>query len=308
MHFKIYFIFIACIFHCYSKRLNNKQKNIINIVYALDNKYIDYLYTSLITLFENSNKNTIYKIYIQVSSNFTTTNKNLIYSLEKRYFNCIITFIDMKNEYRTAVRGCLDISTYYRLKLPRLIKNINRIIHIDSDSIIIKDLTELFTLNFEQKYILGRLDMITDELDILGIKTKTYINCGVILMDLYSLRKFNYTDKFDEYVTKHNNARYLNHHDQTCINYVCHDKIGIFRPKYHMWPFLGTEEIINFNKKLRTHYDIQEFIEDYYDPFIVHFPGDYKIKPIYFNTTYYMKFLGYKRLAKLIKEEINNNY
>ena len=86
---------------------------------------------------------------------------------------------------------------------------------------------ELYTLNFEGKYLLGRLDTLVDELDSLGIQTKTYINSGVLLMDLYNLRKYNYTEKFIEYNEHNNNIAYLVNHDQTLLNYICHDKIGL---------------------------------------------------------------------------------
>ena len=299
---QFYFILIIIIFYANTKRLVNKQKKIINIVYAINNNYINYIYTSLYTLFENSDMHTNYNIYIQIGKGFNKTNINLILSLEKIYFNCAFHFLDMGNDFSSAIKGKLDHSTYYRLKLPILLTHVNRIIHIDSDSIILKDLTELFTLNFEGKYILGRLDMITDELDKLGVYTNTYINCGIILIDLYNLRKYNYTDKFIDYISNHNNYRYLNHHDQTCINYVCYDKIGLLRPKFHMWPFIDKEEIIKFNKGLRTKYNEKEFLKDYDDPFIVHFPGHFKIKKEYFNTKYFNLYNSYKDKANTLRK------
>ncbi len=95
-------------------------------------------------------------------------------------------------------------------------------------------------------------------------------------MDLHSLRKYNYVDKFLEYIKLYNNYRYLKHHDQTLLNYVCHDKIGILKQKYHMWPFENEAEIKEINERFRIKYNITEFIRDYYNPFIVHFPGTAK--------------------------------
>ena len=257
---KYLYIFLSlCFVFSFGYRLLNKQKKKIIIGYALNNEYANYLYTSLVSLFENSDRNTIYQISIQIGRGFSQNNKDLILSLEKYYFNCFIQFIQMNDgEFGGAIIGYLDISVYYRLKLPILLGNINRIIYIDSDTLIFKDLTELYTLNFYEKYILGRLDMITDELDKLGTFTKTYINDGIILMDLYNLRKYNYYQKFIDYIKKNKNVNYLNHHDQTCINYVCHKKIGILRLKYHMWPFLNEEEVKQFNNILRIPYNENE--------------------------------------------------
>jgi lipopolysaccharide biosynthesis glycosyltransferase len=139
--------------------------------------------------------------------------------------------------------------------LPVLLPNIYRIIYIDGDSIILKDLMELYTLNFGQKFILGKLDIYPDDLDKFKIYIKNYINCGILLMDLYSLRKFKYVDKFLDYIKNHNDSIYLRCHDQTLINYICHDKIGILKPKYYMWPFKDYLAFINEHKRTRIQYD-----------------------------------------------------
>ena len=304
MVLKFYNILILIIFFLLSntKRLINKQKKIINIAFPVNNNYINLIYISLVSLLENSDKYTIYNIYIQIGGHFTKSNAELLSNLEKIYFNCFIYLINMHSDFSNAVKGKLDISTYYRLKLPNLCPKLNRIIHIDSDTLILKDLTELYTLNFEGKYILGRLDILVDELDSLGVYTNTYINCGILLIDLYSLRKYNYVDKFLEYIRIHNNYRYLNHHDQTLINFVCHDKIGILRPKFHMWPFKDEKEVLSTNKKFRIRYDEKEFIKDYNDPVIIHYPG-YNKNKIKYKSTYNDEYYKYSRIA----EERKNN-
>ena len=288
MVFKFANFLILCNLFCYSKRLINKQLKLINIAYSLDNKYINLFYTSLYTLLENANKNTIYHIYVQVGDSFDNGYKETIKKFEKIYFNCFIHFLDMKNDFSYAIKGILSSSAYYRLKLPILCPNITRIIYLDSDTLILKDLTELYTLNFEKNYILGRLDKMSGELDSLGLVINNYINSGVLLMDLYNLRKYNYTNNFTEYLQRHNNYQFLNHHDQTLINYVCHDKIGILKPRYHMWPFENETELNETNNKFRIKYNIEEFINDYYNPYIMHFPGEFKRRN-FKNRTEYMK-------------------
>ena len=301
MDLKKYFIFIiVCMLLSKQKRLSNKQKKIVNLAFATNNNGVKLLYISLFSLLENSNNNTIYNIYIQVKNNFEKELKVLLHNLEKIYFNCFLHFINMKREFINAFRNHLDISTYYRIKLPILCSNINRIVHIDADTLILKDLLELYTLNFEQKFILGRLDGITDELDKLGVITKNYINAGIILMDLYSFRKYNYDKKFMNYINNHNNYRYLWHHAQTTINFICHDKIGLLKPRYHMWPFISKKDLIDLNNLFRIKYNETEFLNDYDNPFIVHYPGVYK--DFTKNSTYNRLYKEY--LAKIKGNEI----
>ena len=82
MVFKFLYFLFLCNMFCYTKRLLNKQLKIINVSYSLNNKYINFFYTSLYSLLENSDKNTIYHIYIQVGDSFAV-NKKLRKNLRK---------------------------------------------------------------------------------------------------------------------------------------------------------------------------------------------------------------------------------
>ena len=307
MLFKFYHVLTLIIFVIYINEIQcflNKQKKIINLAFPVNNKYINFLYIALVSLLENSNKHTIYNIFIQIGNDCSKKNLKLIIQLEKIYFNCFIHIIDMKNDFYGTIVGRLDISAYYRLKLPILCPQLNRIIHIDSDTLILKDLMELYTLNFEGKYILGRLDILADELDSLGVIINNYINTGVLLIDLYNLRKYNYTYKFMEYIYYNNNHKYLIHHDQTLLNFICHDKIGILRPKYHMWPFRNKKDILNANKAFRIPYKRHELFKDLYDPFIIHFPGLYKVYIKERGGIFHEKYYKYSLIAEERKRNI----
>ncbi len=59
-----------------------------------------------------------------------------------------------------------------------------------------------------------------------------------------------------KYIEEHNDSLYLNAHDQTLINHICHDKIGILKPEYHMWPYRSKNDFIEENNQLRIKYDL----------------------------------------------------
>ena len=301
MNLKICYHLLLCFIFISAKKLFNKHKNRINLSFAINNKYIDILLIPLVSLFENSSINSIYHIYILVGKDFEENNSQLLYNLEKIYFNCFIHIINFGSDFEGVYKSFLDISIYYRLKLPILCPNLNRIIYLDSDSIILKDLLQLYTLNFEGNYILARLDKYTDELDKFEIYINNYINTGVMLIDLYNLRKYKYTDKFMKYIEKHNDSLYLNAHDQTLINYVCHDKIGILKPEYHMWPYRSKKDFIEENNELRIKYDLNDISIAIHNPFIVHFPGNFKYKDELRDISYYKTYYDCVIKTKEIK-------
>ena len=299
MNFKIYFFLLINISFIYSKRLSNKQIKIINISFSINNNYAENLLVPLISLFENANKNTIYHVHILVGESFKEENYHFLYDLEKNYFNCYINIINVGNDFKDVYKSFLDEAAYYRLKIPTVCPNINRMIYLDSDTIILKDLNDFYSLNFNGNYILGKLDKYSDSLDKLNIYILNYINTGVLLIDLYSLRKYGYVGKFMKYIQEHNNNKYLHRHDQTLINYICHDKIGILHPKFHMWPFKDENHLLKDHIKLRIPYKKEDLLNGYYNAYIIHFPGGLKYRESLKNSTYY-----YKRYTEyLIKAE-----
>ena len=294
-----------------SQKLLKKRKKIINLSFTINNNYTEKLLIPLISTLENSGNNTIYHIFILVGEDFKKRSELLLYNLEAIYYNCFIHIINLHKEFENVYKSFLDITVYYRLKLPEICENITRIIYIDCDSIILKDLNELFTLNFGGNYILGKLDIFPDELDRFNIYVKNNINSGVLLLDLKSLRKYNYVEKFMNYTKNNNNKFYLNAHDQTLINYICHDKIGILKPKYHMWPFKPFKDylaFINEHKRTRIKYDPIDVQEGFNDPFIVHFPGKFKYKDSLRNFPFYKNYYNYMKIAKKIIKKFNKKY
>ena len=69
--------------------------------------------------------------------------------------------------------------TYYRLLSPLFIP-LDRILYLDSDVLVFKDLYELYQTSFNNNYVLGFLDILADGIDYLGLSSEKYINAGII--------------------------------------------------------------------------------------------------------------------------------
>ena len=308
MNLKAYLYIFLSISIISPKHLLNKKKNIINLSFAINNKYTEKLLVPLVSLFDNCYENSIYYIQILVGEDFEPKNEKKLYNLEKIYFNCFINIINLGKNFNNTYRASyMDASTYYRLTLPKLCPNITRIIYLDSDSMILRDLMELYSLNFNGNYLLGKLDMFPNELDKFKIYIKNYINAGVLLMDLYSLRKYKYVDKFLNYIREHNEQKYLNSFDQTLLNYICHDKIGILNPEFHMWPIDNSLEYKKVHQNLRIPYHIIDIMNSVNNPFIVHFPGIFKYKDNKKDLLFYKDYYKYLKISENVAKYLDNN-
>jgi lipopolysaccharide biosynthesis glycosyltransferase len=114
--------------------------------------------------------------------------------------------------------------TFTRIMLATLIPD-ERIIYLDSDLAITRDLTDLFQVDLNG-YVIGASGVGSIEWSIerdffisLGLdKEAKYFNAGVLLIDLDRWRTLNITKKCIEFAD--NNAKILRDADQAVLNYI----------------------------------------------------------------------------------------
>ena len=176
------------IFNRKSIELKNKKNN-INIAMAFNDGYIYPILVSMESVLSNSNKHESFITYhLLCCYNVTENTLSKIKSFLNRYpLNLEIIFYNMGNTFINLEKTRITQVTFYRLLLPILI-NIERILYLDGDTLTFKDLKEMYNLDFNDTYILGTLDYLSNGVDYLELKSEKYINTGVILMNLEKLR------------------------------------------------------------------------------------------------------------------------
>lgn len=220
----------------------------IPIAMALDENYLYPTLVSITSAMENSSNNSLYEFYIMHSPKFSKKSKNVLKSLEKKYNKCKINLINMKNAFETAHSSSrFTVPAYYRLMLSELIPNFDKAIWMDADTIIYKDLKEMFNVDMEGYCYKGLLDYSSHNdftKNVFGIDSDSYICSGVMLVNLKELRKENAIDKFNNFISKNNKK--LRKHDQTVINTVFPDKIGVLPAKFCIWNHLNGERAMSY--------------------------------------------------------------
>ncbi|WP_282038075.1 glycosyltransferase family 8 protein [Saccharicrinis aurantiacus] len=164
----------------------------IPIVFSFNNNYCVKAGVAITSLLSNANSNISYDIYILYSSSrLSNDNKVLINRLSEEFNNCEISFIDVKgafgNEYE--VRN-VTIDSYYRLLIPELLHQIPKVIYCDVDTIIDRDITDIFTLDISKYLIAGVKEFpssckksIARYLTNISINPREYINAGVLIFN-----------------------------------------------------------------------------------------------------------------------------
>ena len=214
----------------------------IPIAMAMDDNYVYPTIVSITSAMENANEETEYSFYIMHNPEFKEENKEKVKSLENKYSACHIHFINMGNQFKDANdKGHITTPTYYRLALSDLLTNIDKIIWLDGDTLILKDLTAMYEIDMEGLCYRGFLDETVDGTKAFGVDNDHYICAGVMLINLKELRRDGALEKFNAFIEKNNNS--LVQHDQTVINVVYAQKIGILPPEYGFFNTYANPEL-----------------------------------------------------------------
>ena len=135
---------------------------------------------------------------------------NLIPFPKERYKKELRTFNKI-NKYG------LNVSVLYRLFMQELLNDdVDKVLHLDCDTIINKNLSSLFRRE-TKKDVMAARDVISPV--IRDRRIKDYFNSGVFMLDLKSLRKknFNLLNLSLKQLNKRNNLRWI---DQDILNLV----------------------------------------------------------------------------------------
>ena len=253
----------------YTNKLNNKN-NKIHLMVSLNNKYIYPLIVSINSALKNSNKNKTTLVYhILCSKNLKKQYINKLKSLLFIYpTNLEIIFYNMGDAFKKFKHQKYTQVTYYRLISPVFIP-LDRIIYLDSDVLIFKDLYEMYLTPFQNNYVLGFLDIFSEGVDYLGLKSEKYINAGVILLNLKKIRR---DKKHYELLYMALNHKKLKHQDQTVINYILYPKIGLLPFEYGIFNF-PTEFDIKYLylNAIRQKLNVTELLNAIKNPSLMHF-------------------------------------
>ena len=279
--------------------------NIIPIVFAFDNNLILPACVCISSLLMNANKDTFYDIFI-LHSETELLEKEEINKLYLFYSNCKITYVLVTNEFEDGyeVRG-ITKATYYRLLIPQLITQYDKIIYSDVDVIFRSDLSDLYKIDIENEYVAATYDlgMILSDTGRKHINKLSmfeqckYMQAGFILMNSKKMRMDSLIETFQKLYR--NKYKYQ---DQDLLNIVCIRSHKLLPFKYNM-----TNYVFYYLNKKHDYFSCfsKEVIDEALEKGTIHYNGqkpwkggcinfdiwwEYYRKSPFFDKTYYFDF------------------
>lgn len=239
-----------------------KQKNKIPIFFAVDDEYIPFLAVALQSLIENSKKENYYLIKI-LYTNITEENQNKIKKYEAENINIEFVFLSyyinkVKNKLYT--RDYYSKTTYFRLFIPDLYPQFDKVLYLDSDIVILSDVADLYNEDMESNLLAAAPDDVVQTIEVfreyaekvVGVATyKNYFNAGILLMNLDELRKFKFQEKF-LYLLE--TVKFSVAQDQDYLNRLCKGRVKLLENTWDRMPIGG--DIINRDELHIIHYNL----------------------------------------------------
>lgn len=251
---------------------SNVEKHHIPVSMALDDGYTYPTIVAITSMMETKNSDTAYDYYIMHPGEFSQESKDKLVSLEKKYKDCKINLIDMADKYKNANdKGHITTPTYYRLSLPDLLPDLDRILWVDGDTLTLEDLTPMYNIDMENYYYRGLLDPTVNGTETFGVDNDHCICAGVMVINLAELRRDDMVNKSIDFIEKNNDK--LIQHDQTVINVLCADKIGVLPPKYGIFNYYTSEkDLTGYYESLRSadRYTMEELVDALNHPALLH--------------------------------------
>ena len=189
---------------------------------------------------------------------------------------CEINFvaIDEKDfvEYMSVkTHDYISLPTFYRLKLPTLLPNVDRVVYFDCDMVINCSLRSLFNKDLGKCPVAGVRDLNRRMVR----KNPTYVNAGMLVMDLKNMREQNVEREFFEWTKAHKDTIRMG--DQEIINETLKGRILVVEDEWNV-------QSSNFvNRSSYTKY-----------PRVVHFVS--RRKPWHYGSFSVHKYLYFKYL------------
>lgn len=201
-----------------SPELPDTDLPIISVVTSSDRAYLPHIAALVHSIFDNTEPDSYVDLMV-LDGGLTDDDRKLIGRIPALYHKPgRVLFLDMSRKFLSVqVHYYFSRGTLYRVLLPDLLKNHDRILYLDADVIVLSDLGDLYNIDLEGKSVAAAKDLVMKSFvpkgvlslqetgslptksylsDYLGMKDKIdeYFQAGILVFDLEKMRKKNYSN------------------------------------------------------------------------------------------------------------------
>ena len=211
---------------------NINNNSVIPIFYACDDAFVKFTVVSIKSLLDNADKSRRYHIYV-LNAGISDEMKNEVYKLKNDYAD--IEFICVKEQVEKIgtslpLRDYYSKTTYFRLFIAEMFPEYDKAIYIDSDTIVLGDISEFYDHDLGDKLVgaCHEQAMVQTEVygnyveKVMGISRYNYFNAGHILINCKKFREENVLKQFIDLLKVYT---FTVTQDEDYLNVICHNRV-----------------------------------------------------------------------------------
>ena len=207
----------------------------VPIVFSTDHNFVMQTGVCILSLLMNA-VDEFYDIHILIAKDVTDEDKQKLKQTVEPY-SAKLNFVCMDDSFSGAyeIRN-ISIASYYRLLIPWLLPQYDKVIYADVDMIFQIGLGEVYNIDIGDNYVAGVRVLAPfvskgyrDNAVSLGLDINNYINAGFLIINSRKQRE----DDLKNIYLSHAAKKYV-YQDQDIINIVCKNRINPLPLQYNV--------------------------------------------------------------------------
>ena len=224
--------------------MNLTGNSIIPIFYACDSRFLKYTTVSIASLIANASPDYTYHIHILHNDISPDEEKNVL----RMQTDKVRIIFDDVSEHLEAVSELLPIrdyytkTTYYRLFIAEMFPELDKAIYIDSDTVVVGDISGLFLTDIGDNYVGACHEQAMVQVKeygeyvekCLGINRNNYFNAGVLLLNCRQFREKQVLRRFYELLNFYD---FVVTQDEDYLNIICQGHVKFLHQGWNVETF-----------------------------------------------------------------------
>ena len=259
----------------------------VPIIFATNNNFALYTASTINSLIQTSDKANNYDIFV-LNSGLSKDSKDAILGIGKGHENVHVEFLNITgfvDNYNLIPNAHISVETFYRLLAPEIFVNFDKILYLDADIIIRRNVADLFNIDIGKNLLGGVIDSdFLAQYNGFRPEIKPYVDNEICLKDpyrycqagvlIFNLKEMRETFSEFELIEVSNN-RFFIYGDQDVLNIMCQGRIQYVDMAWNVMHSCGgtrTAIIDDFAPR-----DVAKaYFESRKNPFIIHYAGHSK--------------------------------
>lgn len=204
------------------------MKKEIPIFYACDDNFVKFTMVSAQSLMDNADPSRFYHIHV-LHAGVSDEMKQAMLAMEREHFQ--ISFDDV-TEYLHSISHLLPLrdyytkTTYFRLFIAEMFPDYDKAIYIDSDTIVLGDISQMYDHALGDCYVGACNDQAMVQTDaygtyvekVVGVDRNHYFNAGILLINC---RQFRARRLLNHFVELLHQVNFVVTQDEDYLNAIC---------------------------------------------------------------------------------------